>query len=240
MKGVDKLTITALILVIGVILLIVLIVKELTYIKKLKLKRLIRGISLPQQYKRTVVPSPSIVKESISSKEIPKSHSWLKDITSRISEVELGRHILKTRLITKHAKAEAEKEFEQEKREKLKKKIAELEKKAIKQFVKPTSDNIADAIELARETTEFEHSEQPEIPIITYEQNSTDQFNSHLASLYKKINSNELSEAKATYRELIGIYNEIVDKVENKLDLYNAVKDAHDKLAAAIKSEQSL
>lgn len=228
---------TVFILVIGVFLLIILIVKELGYIKELRLKKLARRFSLSQPYRRVVVPSPSVVKEVVS-KERPRQASWLRDITSRISEIDLGRNILKRRLVTQHANAEAEKEYEQGKKEKLRKKIEELQKRTIKQFVKPTSNHVANAIELAMENTELEHQEEPEIPIITHEQNSEDQFNSHLAALYKKIDSHELTEAKEFYQELVSLYNELVEKAENKIELYNAVKDAHDKLAAAIEEAE--
>lgn len=219
------------------ILLIILIVKELGYIKELKLKKLAKKFSLSQPYRRVVVPSPSVVKEVISE-ERPKQASWLRDITSNISEIDLGRNLLKTRVITQHANAEAEKELEQEKKEKLRKKIEELQKRTIKHFVKPTSNHVANAIELAMENTELEHQEEPEIPIITHEQNSKDQFTNHLASLYKKIDSNELAEAKEFYQELVILYNELVEKAANKIELYNAVKDAHDKLAAAVEEAE--
>lgn len=228
--------ITVVILVIVVILLTALIIKELGYIKKLKLKKLAKKFSLSQPYKRIVVPSPSVVKEV--SKERPKQASWLKDITSRISEIDIGRNLLKTRVITQHAKAEAEKESEQEKKEKLRKKIEELQKRTIKQFAKPTGNKVANAIELAMENTELEHQEEPEIPIITHEENSEDQFNSHLDYIYKKIDAGELSEAKELYQELVILYNELVEKAENKIELYNSVKDAHDKLAAAIEEAE--
>ncbi len=218
------------------LLLIILIVKELGYIKELKLKKLAKKFSLSQPYRRVVIPSPSVIKEVVS-RERPKQASWLNDITSRISEIDLGRNLLKTKVITQHAKAEAEKESEQKKKEKLRKKIEELEKRKIKQFVKPASNHIANAIELAMENTELEHQEEPEIPIITYEQNSQDQFNSHLASLYKKIDAGELSAAKELYQELVSLYNELVEKAENKIELYNAVKDVHARLTAAIESE---
>ena len=224
-------------LIILIVLLFILILKEFNYLKSIFIKK----SKFRQKTQRLVVPSPS---ELIISKERPKTTSWLHNISSKISEIDFNRDILKRRLATKHVQAESIKESEEEKKERLKKKIEELEKKAIKSFVKPVHQTkTTSAIDMAVESSQMEHQDEQEIPIFStqIEDDSTnsevERFNSHLASVYEKINNKELHEAKQIYYELIQIYNSLMHKVENKLELYNTLKDVHSKIIAAAASE---
>lgn len=224
-------------LIILIVLLFILILKEFSYLKSIFYKK----IKFKQKQPRLIVPSPSELK---ISEERPKTASWLHNISSKISEIDFSRDILKRRLATKHAQAEAIKESEEEKKERLRKKIEELEKKAIKSFVKPVHQTkTTSAIDMAIEASQMEHQEEQDIPIFSTQiedettNSEVESFNSHLASVYIKINNKELHEAKQLYQELIQIYNSLMHKVENKLELYNTLKDVHSKIIAAAESE---
>lgn len=224
-------------LIIFIVLLSILILKEFNYLKSIFFKNPV----FRQKKTRLIIPTPS---KSRISKEKPKIFSWLHNIGTKISELDLGRDILRRRLATKHVQAESVKESEDDKKERLRKKIEELEKKTIKSFVKPTHQTkTTSAINMAVESSQMEHPEEQEIPIFSTQiddestTSEVERFNSHLASIHNKINNKELHEAKQLYQELINIYHNLINKVENKLELYNTIKEVHAKIIAAAESE---
>lgn len=224
-------------LIILIVLLSILIIKEFNYLKSTFFKNQV----FKQKQPRLVVPSPSELKISRSRPLVP---AFIHNISTKISELDFGRDILRRRLATKHAQSESIKESEEEKKEKLRKKIEELEKRTIKSFVKPIHQTkTTTAIDMAVEASQLEHSEEQEIPIFSTQiddettNSDVERFNSHLASVYDKIDNQELHEAKQLYLELIQIYNTLVNKVENKLELYNTLKEVHSRIIAAAESE---
>jgi len=177
---------------------------------------------------RIIVPTPSKIKSPPRPSRKPQLNSKL---GSRVSTQDIGREKIKKRMSEKHIS-------EKSKKDRLQEKLKELKNKKIPKKTR--------AMELARESTEFQTHEsglseavsnkEPEIyePAEETPELEVDKFNELLIQIYNDINTGMVSDAKEHYQKLLKIYTNLVPKVENKEDLYNAVKDVREALIAVL------
>lgn len=227
------------ILAIAISVVVLLILAELLHLRNLK-KRATKPVSSG----RLVVPAPSEIKKANLKRFEEKS--WVKNLGLRTSEQDIGRKQISKRLAEKEI-IEKE-ETEEERKAKLKKKIDEIEERIIKKYSKsPDLTSRSSAMEIARETSELEahemeeqkamEKETPEIYTLKDGEElsaEVEKFNQLLVEVYNDINTGHVSDARTHYNELLIIYKKLSPKVENKDELYKAVKDAREAIISVL------